>query len=172
MQQFPHIRHGQCLHLLCYLHQNIMQKKSGIFKKRHFLGQALDFLPPRKPGLYISLVHFFFFEYHEQTLRSGQNLSKPVKIRIFLTKSRNLLSRRHSSLMLLLADAQYLITNFMVISYNKRRRSHSQIFFKIAVLKNFATFAWKHLWWILFLINFFNKNTYFRKHLRAAAFEI
>ena len=42
-----------------------MQKKSRIFKKRNSLGQALDFLPPRKPGLYISLVDFFFFEYHE-----------------------------------------------------------------------------------------------------------
>ena len=42
-----------------------MQKKSKTFKKRHFLGQALDFLPPRKPGLYISRVDFFFFEYHE-----------------------------------------------------------------------------------------------------------
>ena len=42
-----------------------MQKKSKTFKKRHFLGQALDFLPPRKPGLYISGVDFFFFEYHE-----------------------------------------------------------------------------------------------------------
>ena len=42
-----------------------MQKKSEIFKKRNFLGQALDFLPPRKPGLYISRVDFFFFEYHE-----------------------------------------------------------------------------------------------------------
>ena len=35
-----------------------MQKKSEIFKKRNFLGQALDFLPPRKPGLYISRVDF------------------------------------------------------------------------------------------------------------------
>ena len=42
-----------------------MQKKSGIFKKRYFLGQALDFLPTSKPGLYISRVDFFFFEYHE-----------------------------------------------------------------------------------------------------------
>ena len=42
-----------------------MQKKSRIFKKRNSLGQALDFLPPRKPVLYISLVDFFFFEYHE-----------------------------------------------------------------------------------------------------------
>ena len=42
-----------------------MQKKSEIFKKRNFSGQALDFLPPRKPGLYISPVDFFFFEYHE-----------------------------------------------------------------------------------------------------------
>ena len=42
-----------------------MQKKLDIFKKRNFLGQALDFLPPRKPGPYISRVDFFFFEYHE-----------------------------------------------------------------------------------------------------------
>ena len=65
LQQFPHIRHDQCLLLLCYLHQKIMQKKSDIFKKRNFLGPALDFLQPRKPGLYISRVDFFFFEYHE-----------------------------------------------------------------------------------------------------------
>ena len=42
-----------------------MQKKSEIFKMRNFLGQALDFLPPRKPGLYIAREDFFFFEYHE-----------------------------------------------------------------------------------------------------------
>ena len=36
-----------------------------MFKKHNFLGQALDFLPPRKPGLYISRVDFFFFEYQE-----------------------------------------------------------------------------------------------------------
>ena len=94
------------------------EKKSEIFKKRNFLGQALDFLPPRKPGLSISRVDFFFFEYHEQTLSSGQNLSKSVKIQISLNKSRNL-SRNQSTLMLLPADAQYLITNFMIISYNK-----------------------------------------------------
>ena len=41
------------------------QKKSEIFKKQNFLGQALDFLPPRKTGLYISHVDCFFFEYHE-----------------------------------------------------------------------------------------------------------
>ena len=75
--------------------------------------------------------------------------------------------------MLLLEDAQYLITKFMfIISYNKGRSSHSQMFFKIAVLKNFAVFARKHLWWILFSINGFNKNTYFEKHLQRAAFEI
>ena len=33
-----------------------MQKKSEIKKKRNFLGQAFDFLPYRKPGLYISQV--------------------------------------------------------------------------------------------------------------------
>ena len=147
------------------------EKKSEIFKKRNFLGQALDFLPPRKPGLSISRVDFFFFEYHEQTLSSGQNLSKSVKIQISLNRSRNL-SRNQSTVMLLPADAQYLITNFMIISYNKWRSSRSQMFFKIAVLKNFALFARKHLWWILFLIALFNKNTYFEKHLRTAAFEI
>ena len=42
-------------------------KKSKIFKKRNILGQALDFLLPRKPDLYISRVDFFFFEYHEFT---------------------------------------------------------------------------------------------------------
>ena len=75
--------------------------------------------------------------------------------------------------MFLLADAQYLITKFMIkISYNKSRSSHSQMFFKIAVLENFAIFARKHLWWILFFINLFIKNTYFEKHLQMAAFEI
>ena len=58
LQQFHHILHDQCLLLLCYLHQKIMQKKLEIFKKRNFLGEALDFLPPRKPGLYISRVDF------------------------------------------------------------------------------------------------------------------
>ena len=75
-------------------------------------------------------------------------------------------------LMLLWADAQYLITNFMIISYNKWRGSRLQMFFKMVVLKNFAIFAKKHLWWILFLTNLFNKSTYFEKHLQTAAFEI
>ena len=74
--------------------------------------------------------------------------------------------------MLLLADAQYLITKFLIVINYDNRSSRSQMFFEIAVLKNFAIFARKHLWWILFLINLFNKNTYFEKHLRAAAFEI
>ena len=42
-----------------------MKKKIVNFLKTNFSGQALDFLPPRKPGLYISYVDFFFFEYHE-----------------------------------------------------------------------------------------------------------
>ena len=172
MQQFPYIWHDQCLVLLCFLYQKIMQKKLEIFKKRYFLGQALDFLPPRKRGLYISRVDFFFFEYHERTLSSGQNLSKPVKILISLTRSRNHLSRNHSMLMLLWANAQYLITNFMIITCYKWRSSQSQMFFKITVLKNFAIFARKHLWSILFLINLFNKKTYFEKYLRTAAFQI
>ena len=65
MQQLPHIWHDQCLVLLYYFHQKIMQKKSEIFKKCNFLDQVLDFLPPRKAGLYISHVDFFFFEYLE-----------------------------------------------------------------------------------------------------------
>ena len=105
--------------LLCYLHQKIMQKKSEIKKKRNFLGQAIDFLPPRKPDLYKSRVDFFFFQYHEQTLSSGQNVSKSVKILISLTKSRNLLGINHSTLTPLPADPQYLFTNFMSLSYNK-----------------------------------------------------
>ena len=48
-----------------------MQKKSESFKNRNSLGQALDFLPPRKPGLYISCEDFFFFEYHEFTKKSS-----------------------------------------------------------------------------------------------------
>ena len=52
--------------------------------------------------------------------------------------------------MLFPADAHYLITKFMIIiSYNKGRSSRSQMFFKLAVLQNFAIFARKHLWWIL-----------------------
>ena len=34
----------------------------------------------------------------------------------------------------------------------KDRSSHSQLFFKIGVMKNFATFTGKHLCWNLFLI--------------------
>ena len=40
-------------------------KKLEIFEKRNFSGQTLDFLPPRKPDLYISRVVFFFFECRE-----------------------------------------------------------------------------------------------------------
>ena len=67
--------------LLYHLHQEIMQKKSEIKKKKHnFLGQALDFLPPRKPSLYVSRVDFFFFEYHEYLLSisGGWNNICPV----------------------------------------------------------------------------------------------
>ena len=35
-----------------------MQK--NFFQKRHFSSQSLDFLPPKKPGLYISRKDFFF----------------------------------------------------------------------------------------------------------------
>ena len=70
------------------------------------------------------------------------------------------------------ADAQYLITNFMIISNNECRNSCSQMFFEIGVLKNFSISAIKHLWWILFLITIFNKNTYFEKHLQMAFFQI
>ena len=113
----------------------------------------------------------FYWHATKIDIKSGQNLSKPVKILISLTRSRNLLSRNHSTLTFA-GRCQYLITNFMIVSYNKCRSSRSQMFFKIGVLKNFAIFARKHLWWILFLINLFNKNTYFEKHLRTAAFEI
>ena len=40
-----------------------MQMKSEIFKKRNFFGQALDFMQPKKPGLSVSPVDFFFFNY-------------------------------------------------------------------------------------------------------------
>ena len=56
-------------------------KEIGNFKKKHnFLGQALDFLPPRKPSLYVSRVDFFFFEYHEYLLSisGGWNNICPV----------------------------------------------------------------------------------------------
>ena len=65
MQQFRQIRHDQCLVLLYYFHKKIMQKKSEIFEKPNFLGQTPDFLPTRKPGLYLSRVNFFSFEYNE-----------------------------------------------------------------------------------------------------------
>ena len=65
LQQSPQIQHDQCLILLYHLQQKITQKKSEIFKNYDFLGQALDFLPSREPGFYVSRVDFFFFEYHE-----------------------------------------------------------------------------------------------------------
>ena len=46
-------------------HKKAMQKKSEIFKKPNFFGQTLDFLPPRKPGLHLSRVNFFSFEYNK-----------------------------------------------------------------------------------------------------------
>ena len=77
------------------------------------------------------------------------------------------------------AVAQYLITDSMFV---RTENSHSQMFFKIGVLKNFPIFARKHLRWIIFLINppqVFSceyckmfKNTYFEKHLQMTAFEI
>ena len=69
------------------------------------------------------------------------------------------------------ADSQCLFTKFMiVINYNKGRSSRSQMFIKIAVLKNFAIFARKHLWWILFIINLFNKNTYLKLKFNESVF--
>ena len=65
-----------------------MQKKSEIFKKRNFLGQALDFLPPRKPGLYISRVDFFFFEYHEFT-KKAQSLSCLIVLLFFFQRTKH-----------------------------------------------------------------------------------
>ena len=48
-----------------------MQKISGIFKKRYFLGQALDFLPTSKPGLYISSLNIM-----NSPLQTLQNINK------------------------------------------------------------------------------------------------
>ena len=95
----------------------------------------------------------------KETFSSGQNLSsKPVKILISLTRSRNL-RRNHSRYAF--TGRCSILTNFMIIiSHNKCRSSRSQMFFKISVLKSFAIFARKHLYWVLFLINLFNKNTY------------
>ena len=108
----------------------------------------------------------------KETFSSGQSLSsKPVKILISLTRSRNLLSRNNSRYAF--TGRCSILTNFMIIiSHNKCRSSRSQMFFKIGVLKSFAIFAFLHLQWVLFLINLFNKITYFEKHLRMAAFEI
>ena len=85
MQQFPHIRHDQCLVLLYYFHQKIMQKKLDIFKKRNFLDQALDFLPPRKPGLSISRVDFsslnimnYCYIYHHITCDTTGKVAQEV----------------------------------------------------------------------------------------------
>ena len=64
-QQFSYIRHDQWLILLYHFHQKIIQKKLEMFKKRNSSGHTLDFMPPRRPGLYISRVDFFVFEYRE-----------------------------------------------------------------------------------------------------------
>ena len=47
------------------------------------------------------------------------------------------------------------------------RNSHSQMFFKIAVLKNLAVLSRKHLSWSLFLINF-----YLKKRLQHRCFHV
>ena len=47
--------------ILFSLENNV--KEIGNFLKNVIFD--FDFLPPRKPGLYISRVDFFFFEYHE-----------------------------------------------------------------------------------------------------------
>ena len=44
------------------------------------------------------------------------------------------------------------VATFMLIRKVICRSSHSPIFFKIGVLKNFANFTWKHLCWSLFSI--------------------
>ena len=44
--------------LHCF-HQKIFQQEIVISKKRNFFGKTLDFLPPWKPGLYISRLLFF-----------------------------------------------------------------------------------------------------------------
>ena len=67
------------------------------------------------------------------------------------------------------------------------RSSHQRCFIKKAVLKNFATFTWKHMCWSLCLIKLQTfrpvtptqvfscdyceifKNSYFEEHLRTAA---
>ena len=98
-----------------------------------------------------------------------------------LTRFTNLLSRNHSMLFLIkkkLADPQYLITNFMIISTETAvgRCSSNWVFLKFAIL------ARKHLCWNLFLINtpqVFSfeyckvfMSSYFEKHLQTAAFQI
>ena len=54
-----------------------------ISKKSNFFGQTLVFLPPGKPGLYISrLLFFFFFEYH--------GLFKALQLTLFYHKNSKL----------------------------------------------------------------------------------
>ena len=49
---------------ISYSSKNNAKEIANFFK--NVISHALDFLPPRKPGLYISHV-YFFFEYHEFT---------------------------------------------------------------------------------------------------------
>ena len=45
-----------------------------------------------------------------------------------------------------------ILVSYTDTSMTSFRRSHSQMFFKIGVLKNFVIFTEKHLYWSLLLI--------------------
>ena len=53
-------------------------------------------------------------------------------------------------------DQKTLSLNFVLFNFIKKhfqsKRNRSQMFFKIDVLKNFAMFTGKHLYWSYFLI--------------------
>ena len=64
-----------------------MQKNPEIFKKCNFLGQTLNFLPPRKPGIYTSHAYFFFFEYHELQANSKHCQKSQMEVLSNIAKS-------------------------------------------------------------------------------------
>ena len=64
--------------------------------------------------------------------------------------------------------------NDCLITFLKMQKQPPEVFYKRAVLKNFAIFKGKHTCWSLLLMqniaNFF-QSTYFEEHLQAAASE-
>ena len=64
--------------------------------------------------------------------------------------------------------------NDCLITFLKMQKQPPEVFYKRAILKNFAIFTGKHTCWSLLLMqniaNFF-QSTYFEEHLQAAASE-